>query len=151
MSPQPPDHSGRIRNASLDKPLAADAGYASETPSRGGATDISGLELGSVVQEDLPVAFFVTAASIRANAMRAVPDAPRGQQDRRMAQDSIFADLLSATVCGLVIVVAVFGAIWLCSSMPETSGRSLEQIEELFKPRRARALPIITVRPTITT
>lgn len=48
-------------------------------------------------------------------------------------------------------VVAVFGAIWLCSSMPETSGRSLEQIEELFNPRRARALPIITVRPTITT
>ena len=76
MSPQPPDHSGRIRNASLDKPVAADAGYASETPSRGGATDISGLELGSVVQEDLPVAFFVTAASTRANAMRAVPDAP---------------------------------------------------------------------------
>ena len=113
MSPQPPDHSGRIRNASLDKPLAADAGYASETPSRGGATDISGLELGSVVQEGLPVAFFVTAASTRANAMRAVPDAPRGKQDRRMAQDSIFADLLSATVCGLVIVVAVFGAHWL--------------------------------------
>ena len=117
MSPQPPDHSGRIRNASLDKPVAADAGYASETPSRGGATDISGLELGSVVQEnqkeDLQVAFFVTAASTRAIAMHAVPDARRGKQDRRMAQDSIFADLLSATVCGLVIVVAVFGAHWL--------------------------------------
>ena len=117
MSPQPPDHSGRVRDVSLDKPVAADAGYASETPSRGGATDISGLELGSVVQEnqkeDLQVAFFVTAASTRAIAMHAVPDARRGKQDRRMAQDSIFADLLSATVCGLVIVVAVFGAHWL--------------------------------------
>jgi len=34
--------------------------------------------------------------------------------------------------------VAVFGAIWLCVSMPETAGRSLEQIERLFElgPRR---------------
>ena len=28
--------------------------------------------------------------------------------------------------------VAVAGAVWLCIAMPETAGRSLEQIERLF-------------------
>ena len=35
--------------------------------------------------------------------------------------------------------VAVLGVVWLCLTMPETSGRSLEQIEEIFRGRRASA------------
>ena len=38
---------------------------------------------------------------------------------------------------GLIIAMAVLGAAWLWGSMPETAGRSLEQIETLFHARRA--------------
>ena len=46
--------------------------------------------------------------------------------------------------------VAALGAVWLCISMPETSGRSLEQIEALFKGRRVVQVGVISgaaVRP----
>ena len=32
--------------------------------------------------------------------------------------------------------IALLGAIWLALTMPETAGRSLEQIEHLFEGRR---------------
>lgn len=46
--------------------------------------------------------------------------------------------------------VAALGTLWLCASMPETSGRSLEQIEALFKGRRIVQVGVTTnagVRP----
>ena len=45
--------------------------------------------------------------------------------------------------------VAVLGVVWLCVAMPETSGRSLEQIEDIFRGRRASSAQAVSAQAEV--